>query len=92
MDPPSTTHANDIMFIVPQTEHGTVFYVACEGRVIGDELEQRAAVFRTVSLFWEMGDPEWQINGRTSRASYDVEWEEPQWKSSGWNVHAQHGF
>ena len=61
------------MFTVPQTENGTVFRVACEGRVINDELEQRAAVFATAAQFWEVGDHEWQINGLTSRASYEAE-------------------
>ena len=50
LQPPSTTHENDVMFIVPQLEGETVFYVAYEGRVVNGELEQRAAVFRTVVL------------------------------------------
>ena len=53
----------DVIFIVPQTENGNVVRVACEGRVVNDELEQRAAVFCTTALFWEVGDHEWQING-----------------------------
>ena len=34
LQPPSTTHANDVMFIVPQVEGDRVFYVAYEGRVV----------------------------------------------------------
>ena len=81
-----------MMFIVPQTENGTVFDVAYEGRVANNELEQHAAVFRNAARFWKVGDHEWQINGPTSRASYEADWEDPQWKSSSWMVRAQHGL
>ena len=68
-DPPSTTHPNDIMFIVPQMDNGNLFHVTCEGRVVNDELEQRASVFRRAARFWEIGDE--------SRGSYEAEWGEP---------------
>ena len=77
MDPPSTTHAHDVMFIAPQTENGTVSYVAYEGRVVNEDLEQRAAVLRTAARFWEAGEHEWQTNAFASRASYEAEWAEP---------------
>ena len=32
LEPPSTTHANDIMFIVPQMDNGALFHVVYEGR------------------------------------------------------------
>ena len=48
---------NDVMFLVPQTENGTVLYVAYEGRA-NDKWEQRAAVFRTALI---------------SRASYEAD-------------------
>ena len=79
LQPPSTTHANDVMFIVPQLEGDRVFYVAYEGRVVNGELEQRAAVFRTAAPFWEVGDHVWETNALTSRSSYEEEWQEPQW-------------
>lgn len=65
LQPPSTTHANDVMFIVPQLEGDRVFYVAYEGRVVNGELEQRAAVFRTAAPFWEVGDHVWETNALT---------------------------
>ncbi len=68
------------------------FCVAYEGRVVNDELEQRAAVFRTAARFWKVGDHEWQINGLTSHASYEADWEDPQWKSSRWMVRTWHGL
>ena len=68
---------NDVTFLVPQTENGTVLYVAFEGRV-NDKWEQRAAVFRTAARFWEVGDNEWQINAFISRASHEADWEDPQ--------------
>lgn len=98
MGPPSITHANDMIFILPQTEHGTVVCVcvrvcvAFEGGVVNDALEQRAAVFRTAAQFWEVGDHEWQVICLTSRASYEADWEDPQWKSSAWMARTQHGL
>ena len=50
LQPPSTTHENDVMFIVPRLEGETVFYVAYEGRVVNGELEQRAAVSHCSSV------------------------------------------
>ena len=92
LQPPQTTHQDDVMFIVPQLEGETVFYVAYEGRVIDNELEQRAAVFRTSAPFWEEGDHVWETNSITSRSSYEDEWQEPQWEASGWTVRTQHGL
>ena len=59
MEPPSTTHAGDCMFIVPQVVEGTLWHVVYEGRAVPNEegeqeLEQRAPVFRTLA-FWEVG-------------------------------------
>ena len=53
MEPPSTTHAGDFMFIVQEVVEGNKWYVACEGRSVPNaegeqELEKRAAVFRTL--------------------------------------------
>ena len=92
LQPPQTTRQDDVMFIVPQLEGDTVFYVAYEGRVIDNELEQRAAVFRTSASFWEEGDHVWETNSLMSRSSYEDEWQEPQWETSGWTVRTQHGF
>ena len=58
MEPPSTTHAGDCMFILPEVVEGNMWYVAYEGRPVPNaegeqELEKRAAVFRTSASFWE---------------------------------------
>ena len=77
MEPPSTTHAGDCMFIVPQVVEGTLWYVVYEGRAVPNEegeqeLEQCAPAFRTLASFWEVGVHEWQTNAVPSRASYPV--------------------
>ena len=86
MEPPSTTHAGDCMFIVPELVEGTLWYVAYEGRVIPNaegeqELEERAPVFRTLASFWEVGVHEWQTNAVPSRASYTEEVQKAQWQA-----------
>ena len=50
MEPPSTTHAGDLMFIMQEVVEGNKWYVAYEGRSVPNaegeqELEKRAAVF-----------------------------------------------
>ena len=57
MEPPSTTHAGDLMFIMEEVVEGNKWYVAYEGRPVPiaegeQELEKRAAVFRTSA--WRM--------------------------------------
>ena len=57
MEPPSTTHAGDLMFIMEEVVEGNKWYVAYEGRPVPNaegeqELEKRAAVFRTSASFW----------------------------------------
>ena len=37
MEPPSTTHAGDCMFIVPQVVEGTLWYVVYEGRAVPND-------------------------------------------------------
>ena len=64
MEPPSTTHAGDLMFIMEEVMEGNKWYVAYEGRPVPNaegeqELEKRAAVFRTSASFWEDGVHEW---------------------------------
>ena len=64
MEPPSTTHAGDLMFMEEVVE-GNKWYVAYEGRPVPNaegeqELEKRAAVFRTSASFWEDGVHEWE--------------------------------
>ena len=59
MEPPSTTHAGDLMFIMGRSRGGNKWYVAYEGRPVPNaegeqELEKRAAVFRTSASFWRM--------------------------------------
>ena len=56
MEPPSTTHAGDCMFIMPEVVEGSKWYVAYEGRSVSNaedeqDLEQRAAIFRTSASF-----------------------------------------
>ena len=88
MEPPSTTHAGDLMFIMEEVVEGNKWYVAYEGRPVlnaegEQELEKRAAVFRTSAQFWENGVHEWETNDVRSRATYTEEVKEPQWQASG---------
>ena len=82
MEPPSTTHAGDCMFIVPEVVEGE------------QELEQRAPAFRTLASFWEVGVHEWQTNAVPSRASYteevQEEVQEAQWQASDFMVCTRH--
>ena len=87
MEPPSTTHAGDLMFIMEEVVEGNKWYVAYEGRPVPNaegeqELEKRAAVFRTSASFWEDGVHEWETNNVRSRATYADPAEEPQWRAS----------
>ena len=55
MEPPSTTHAGDLMFIMEEVVEGNKWYVAYEGRPVPNaegeqELEKRAAVFSYFGL------------------------------------------
>ena len=73
MEPPSTTHAGDLMFIMEEVVEGNKWYVAYEGRPVPNaegeqELEKCAAVFRTLASFWEGGVREWETNNVRSRA------------------------
>ena len=59
MEPPSTKHAGDCMFIVPQAVEGTLWHVVYDGRAVPNEegeqeLEERAPVFRTLASFMPM--------------------------------------
>ena len=86
MEPPSTTHAGDCMFIAPEVVEGILWHVVYEGRAVPNEkgeqeLEQRAPVFRTLASFWEVGVHEWQTNAVSSRASYAEQLREAQWQS-----------
>ena len=80
------------MFIMEEVVEGNKWYVAYEGRPVPNaegeqELEKRAAVFRTSALFWEDGVHEWETNDVRSRATYTEEVKEPQWQAS-WFAHA----
>ena len=96
MEPPSTTHAGDLMFIMEEVVEGNKWYVAYEGRPVSNaegeqELEKRAAVFRTSASFWEDGVHEWETNDDLrSRATYTEVVEEPQWQASGFMVCTRH--
>ena len=95
MEPPSTTHAGDLMFIMEEVVEGNKWYVAYEGRPVPNaegeqELEKRAAVFRTSASFWEDGVHEWETNDVRSRAAYTEEVKEPQWQASGFMVCTRH--
>ena len=86
-----TTHAGDCMFILPEVVEGNMWYVAYEGRPVPNaegeqELEKRAAVFRTSASFWENGVHVWETNDVRSRATYTEEVKEPQWQASGFMV------
>ena len=95
MEPPSTTHAGDLMFIVQEVVEGNKWYAAYEGRSVPNaegeqELEKRAAVFRTSASFWEIGVHERETNDVPSRATYTEEGKEPQWQGSGFMVCTRH--
>ena len=95
MEPPSTTHAADCMFIAPEVVEGILWHVVYEGRAVPNEegeqeLEQRAPVFRTLASFWEVGVHEWQTNAVPSRASYTEEVQEAQWQASDFMVCTRH--
>ena len=95
MEPPSTTHAGDCMFIAPQVVEGTLWHVVYEGRAVPNEegeqeLEQRAPVFRTLASFWEVGVHEWQTNAVPSRPSYTEEVQEAQWQAPDFMVCTRH--
>ena len=71
------------------------WYVAYEGRPVPNaegeqELEQRAAVFRTSASFWENGVHEWETNDVRSRNTYTEAVKEPQWQASGFMVCTRH--
>ena len=85
----------DLMFIMEEVVEGNKWYVAYEGRPVPNaegeqELEKRAAVFRTSASFWENGVHEWETNDVRSRATYTEEVKEPQWQASGFMVCTRH--
>ena len=95
MEPPSTTHAGDLMFIMEEVVEGNKWYVAYEGRLVPNaegeqELEKRAAVFRTSASFWEDGVHEWETNNVRSRATYAEPAQAPQWRASDFMVCTRH--
>ena len=94
MERPSTTHAGDLMFIVQEVVEGNKWYVAYEGRAVPheegeQELEKRAAVFRTSASFWEIGVHEWETNYVPSRATYTEKAKDHSGKHlTSWFAHA----
>ena len=95
MEPPSTTHAGDLMFIMEEVVEGNKWYVAYEGRPVPNaegeqELEKRAAVFRTSASFWEDGVHEWETNNVRSRATCAEPAQAPQWRASDFMVCTRH--
>ena len=95
MEPPSTTHAGDLMFIMEEVVEGNKWYVTYEGRPVPNaegeqELEKRAAVFRTSASFWEDGVHEWETNNVRSRATYAEPAQAPQWRASDFMVCTRH--
>ena len=95
MEPPSTTHAGDLMFIMEEVVEGNKWYVAYEGRPVPNaegeqELEKRAVVFRTSASFWEDGVHEWETNNVRSRATYAEPAQAPQWRASDFMVCTRH--
>ena len=95
LEPPVTTHAGDCMFIMEEVVEGQKWYVAYEGRPVSkgvgeQELEKRAAVFRTSASFWEDGVHAWERNQVRSRATYAEPVQEPQWRASDFMVCTRH--
>ena len=76
MEPPSTTHAGDLMFIMEEVVEGNKWYVAYEGR--------------TSASFWEDGVHEWETNNVRSRATYAEPAQAPQWRASDFMVCTRH--
>ena len=90
LEPPVTTHAGDCMFIMEEVVEGQKWYVAYEGRPVSkavgeQELEKRAAVFRTSA-----GVHAWETNQVRSRATYAEPVQEPQWRASDFMVCTRH--
>ena len=57
---------------VGHDEHGTTWYVAQEGVLVGGQgFEARQIVFRTTERFWEPGKHEWQLNANSSSTNRD---------------------
>ena len=95
MEPPSTTHAGELIIIMEEVLEGNKWYVAYEGRPVPNaegeqELEKRAAVFRTSASFWEDGVHEWETNNLRSRATYAEPAQAPQWRASDFMVCTRH--
>ena len=95
VEPPSTTHAGDCMFILAEVVEENMRHMAYEGRPVSNaegeqELEKRAAVFRTSTSFWENGAHERETNDVRSRATYSEEVQEPQRQASGFMVGTHH--
>ena len=95
MEPPSTTHAGDLMFIMEEVVEGNKWYVAYEGRPVPNaegeqELEKRAAVFRTSASFWEDGVHEWETINVRSRATNAEPAQAPQWRAFDFMVCTRH--
>ena len=95
MEPPSTTHAGDCMFILPEVVEGKMRYRTYKGRFVPNaegeqELEKCAAVFRTSASFWENGAHEWETNDVRSSNTYTEEVKESQWQVSGFMICTRH--
>ena len=96
MEPPSTTHAGDLMFIMEEVVEGNKWYVAYEE---GGLFQMRRASkswrsalqsFVLRPCFGEDGVHEWETNNVRSRATYADPAEEPQWRASDFMVCTRH--
>ena len=91
MEPPSTTHAGDLMFIMEEVVEGNKWYVAYEGGPVSNAVgEQGLEKRRTSASFWEIGVNEWETNDAPSRATYTEKVKEPHWQASDFMVCARH--
>ena len=95
MEPPSTTHAGDLMFIMEEVVEGNKWYVAYEGRPVSKcggraRAGEARCSLRTSASFWEDGVHEWETNNVRSRATYAEPAQAPQWRASDFMVCTRH--
>ena len=91
MEPPSTTHAGDLMFIMEEVVEGNKWYVAYEGRPVSKASKSWRSALQSFVLRPRFGRMEC-TSGRQmrSRATYTEVVEEPQWQASGFMVCTGH--
>ena len=69
----TTSAPGEVMAVrVCEDQHGTTWYVAQEGELIGGtEFRPRQIAFRTTERFWEPGKHAWELNANSSSTNRD---------------------